>query len=67
MAKNSMKVQDVIHLDKIDDDIENTFVGDRIAEEKKLLKKLDMRMMPMMMLICMYAFPTVYYGTVQLI
>jgi hypothetical protein len=54
MNDSSIKVQDVIHLDKVDFEHENGYAGDRIADEKKLLKKIDLRMMPMMMLICMY-------------
>ncbi|KAI4726124.1 hypothetical protein E4T49_06117 [Aureobasidium sp. EXF-10728] len=50
MTNPNTKLQDVVHLDNIDD-INDTSVGERIAEEKKLLKKIDMRMMPMMMLI----------------
>lgn len=53
MVENSIKVQDVIHLDKIDDEIDNAFIGDRIAKERELLKKIDLRTMPRMMLICM--------------
>ena len=52
MIDSNIKLQDVVHLDKIDDETGITFVGDRIAQEKKLLRKIDMRMMPMMMLIC---------------
>ncbi|KAH0032978.1 MFS general substrate transporter, partial [Aureobasidium melanogenum] len=51
MNDSSIKVQDVIHLDKVDFEHENGYAGDRIADEKKLLKKIDLRMMPMMMLI----------------
>lgn len=54
MNDSSIKVQDVIHLDKVDFEHENGYAGDRIADEQKLLKKIDLRMMPMMMLICMY-------------
>lgn len=52
MSESSIKVQDVIHLDKIDDEHEIAITGDRIVMEKKLLRKIDLRMMPMMMLIC---------------
>jgi hypothetical protein len=52
MIDTNAKLQDVVHLDKIDDEIDTTFAGDRITQEKKLLRKIDMRMMPMMMLIC---------------
>ncbi|KAG9957844.1 MFS general substrate transporter, partial [Aureobasidium melanogenum] len=51
MNESSIKVQDVIHLDKIDEEHETGYAGDRIADETKLLKKIDLRMMPMMMLI----------------
>ena len=52
MANTNAKLQDVVYLDTIDDEAGNTVAGDRIAQEKKLLRKIDMRMMPMMMLIC---------------
>ncbi|KAH0334546.1 MFS general substrate transporter, partial [Aureobasidium melanogenum] len=51
MTEFNIKVQDVIHLDKIDDEHEIAIAGDRIVVEKKLLRKIDLRMMPMMMLI----------------
>ncbi|KAG9519402.1 MFS general substrate transporter, partial [Aureobasidium melanogenum] len=51
MNDSSIKVQDIIHLDKVDFEHENGYAGDRIADEKKLLKKIDLRMIPMMMLI----------------
>jgi alpha-glucuronidase len=54
MIDTNAKLQDVVHLDNIDDEIDTTFAGDRIAQEKKLLRKIDMRMMPMMMLICTF-------------
>lgn len=53
MADANAKLQNVVYLDTIDDEIGTTFAGDRIAQEKKLLRKIDTRMMPMMMLICM--------------
>lgn len=52
MADTNAKLQDVVYLDTIDDEAGTVFAGDRIAQEKKLLRKIDMRMMPMMMLIC---------------
>jgi hypothetical protein len=52
MIDANTKLQDVIHLDTISDEIDSTFAGDRIAQEKKLVRKIDTRMMPMMMLIC---------------
>jgi hypothetical protein len=52
MVDTSAKLQDVVYLDTIDDEIGTTFASDRIAQEKKLLRKIDIRMMPMMMLIC---------------
>ncbi|KAI4851198.1 MFS transporter [Aureobasidium sp. EXF-8845] len=51
MIDTNAKLQDVVHLDDIDDEIDTTLAVDRIAQEKKLLRKIDMRMMPMMMLI----------------
>lgn len=53
MADANAKLQNVVYLDTIDDEIGTTFAGDRIAQEKELLRKIDTRMMPMMMLICM--------------
>jgi hypothetical protein len=53
MVDTKTKLQDVVHLDTISDEIDTTFAGDRIAQEKKLVRKIDTRMMPMMMLICM--------------
>jgi hypothetical protein len=38
----NVKLHDVVHLDNIDDEIDTTFAGDRIAQEKKLLRKVDM-------------------------
>lgn len=55
MTESNIKVQDVIHLDKIEDKHEIAIAGDRIVVEKKLLRKIDLRMMPMMMLICTYS------------
>jgi hypothetical protein len=52
MIDTNAKLRDVIHLDTIDDEIDTTFAGDRVAREKKLLRKIDARMIPMMMLIC---------------
>jgi hypothetical protein len=52
MIDTNTKLQDVVHLDTLSDEIDATFAGDRIAQEKKLVRKIDMRMMPMMMLIC---------------
>ena len=52
MVDTNAKLQDVVYLDTIDDEIGTAFASDRIAQEKKLLRKIDIRMMPMMMLIC---------------
>jgi len=52
MADTNAKLQDVVYLDTLDDETGTTFAGDRIALEKKLLRKIDTRMMPIMMLIC---------------
>ncbi|KAK6000878.1 hypothetical protein QM012_002961 [Aureobasidium pullulans] len=51
MDENDIKGQEVFRLDKIDDEDENAYIGDRVADEKVLLRKIDLRMMPMMMLI----------------
>jgi hypothetical protein len=47
-----------IQLSTIEGDItlDNLFIEDRESKEKALVRKVDIRMMPLMMLLCKYCF-----------